>query len=114
LPSFRRFLKAARLSRRRAVRRPRVFISYSRADFEIVDRLHAALRARHVDPIIDRGDIANFEEWWIRIEQLIASADVFVLTPDSVQPKSAPGKSILPGASISASLLSSRVPSIPP
>jgi hypothetical protein len=50
-----------------------------------VDRLEAALKVRGFEPLIDRIEIYAFEEWWVRIEALIASADtvVFVLSPDS-------------------------------
>ncbi len=50
------------------------------------DRLEAALKARGFEPLIDRTEIYAFEEWWQRIEVLIARADtvVFVLSPDSV------------------------------
>ena len=64
------------LSLKASARRPRVFLSYSRADREIVDLLYAALKARNVEPIIDRRDIEQFEDWWDRIQQLIMSADV--------------------------------------
>jgi TIR domain len=62
--------------------RARVFISYSRSDVVFVDRLEAALKERGIAPLIDRADIYAFEEWWKRIEGLIAGADtvVFVLT----------------------------------
>ena len=48
--------------------------------------LDTALRARGFEPLIDRSEIYAFEEWWQRIEALIARADtiVFVLSPDSV------------------------------
>jgi hypothetical protein len=64
----------------------RVFISYSRKDMTFADRLEAGLRARGFEPLIDREEIYAFEEWWKRIEALIARADtvVFVLSPDSV------------------------------
>src|SRR5437660_8766717 len=64
----------------------RVFISYSRRDMGFADRLEAALKARGFEPLIDRTEIYAFEEWWKRIEALIARADtiVFVLSPDSV------------------------------
>ncbi len=50
------------------------------------DRLEAALKARGFEPLIDRTEIYAFEEWWKRIEALIARADtvVFVLSPDAV------------------------------
>src|ERR1700730_8089421 len=64
----------------------RVFISYSRKDIEFADLREAALTARGFEPLIDRADIYAFEEWWERIEALIARADtvVFVLSPDAV------------------------------
>jgi tetratricopeptide (TPR) repeat protein len=66
--------------------KPKVFISYSRRDMFFADGLEAALKARGFEPLIDRSEIYAFEEWWKRIEMLIASADtmVFVLSPDSV------------------------------
>src|ERR1700732_810662 len=64
----------------------RIFISYLRTDMAFADRLEAALKARGFEPLIDRTEIYAFEEWWTRIETLIARADtiVFVLSPDSV------------------------------
>ena len=64
----------------------KVFISYSRKDLGFVDRLEAELRARGVEPLIDRSEIYAFEDWWQRIQGLIAAADtiVVVLSPDSV------------------------------
>src|SRR5204863_3415919 len=64
----------------------RIFISYSRKDIAFADQLDAALKARGFEPLIDRSDIYAFEEWWKRIEALIARADtvVFVLSPDAV------------------------------
>src|SRR6266851_6339953 len=66
--------------------RAKVFISYSRKDLAFADRLEAALKERRFEPLIDRTEIYAFEEWWKRIEALIARADtiVFVLSPDSV------------------------------
>ena len=63
-----------------------VFISYSRKDIDLADRIDAALKARGFEPLIDRTEIYAFEEWWARIEALIARADtvVFILSPDSV------------------------------
>src|SRR5215471_8301571 len=63
----------------------KVFISYSRKDMAFADRLEAALKSRGFEPLIDRTDIYAFEDWWKRIEDLIARADtiVFVLSPDS-------------------------------
>jgi TIR domain len=64
-----------------------VFISYSRKDMAFADRLEAALKARGFEPLIDRTDIMAFEEWWKRVEVLIARADtvVFVLSPDAIR-----------------------------
>jgi hypothetical protein len=66
----------------------KVFISYSRKDLAFADRLDAALKVRGFEPLIDRTDIYAFEEWWKRVEALIARADtvVFVLSPDAVRP----------------------------
>jgi TIR domain len=75
---------AARESERQS--KARVFISYSRKDLAFADRLDAALKARGFEPLLDRTDIYAFEEWWKRIEALIARTDtvVFVLSPDAV------------------------------
>src|SRR5882757_4097095 len=64
----------------------KIFISYSRKDIAFADRLEAALKARGFEPLIDRSEIYAFEDWWKRIEALIARADtvVFVLSPDAV------------------------------
>jgi len=66
--------------------RTRVFISYSRKDMPFADRLDAALTERGFEPLIDRTEIYAFEDWWKRIQALIAQADtvIFVLSPDSV------------------------------
>jgi WD40 repeat protein len=62
----------------------KVFISYSRKDLAFADRLDTALRARGFEPLIDRSEIYAFEDWWKRIQALIAQADtiIFVLSPD--------------------------------
>lgn len=64
----------------------RVFISYSRRDLAQIDALQDGLRAREVEAYVDRTDIAKGEDWWRRIEQLIAEADVivFALSPASL------------------------------
>jgi WD40 repeat protein len=64
----------------------KIFISYSRKDMAFVDRLDAALKARGYEPLIDRADIYAFEDWRIRLENLIAGSDtvLFVLSPDAV------------------------------
>ena len=64
----------------------KIFISYSRRDLDFAERLDAALKARDFDTLIDRSEIYALEDWWKRIEVLIAQADtiVFVLSPDAV------------------------------
>jgi len=59
----------------------KVFISYSRKN-----RLEAVLKERGFEPLIDRAEIYAFEDWWKRIQALIAEADtiIFVLSPDAV------------------------------
>jgi len=51
------------------------------------DKLEAALKARGFEVLIDREEIYAFEDWWKRIEALVARADtiVFVLSPDAVK-----------------------------
>src|SRR6202035_2399081 len=65
----------------------KLFLSYSRADMAFVDRLEKSLRERGFEPLIDRSEIVAFEDWWRRIEQLIAQSDtvVFVISPRSVE-----------------------------
>jgi hypothetical protein len=50
------------------------------------DRLEAALKERRFEALIDRSDIYPFEDWWQRIQGLIAQCDtvIFVLSPDAV------------------------------
>ncbi len=64
----------------------KIFISYSRKDLAFADRLDAALRQRDFEPLIDREQIYAFEDWWERIQSLIAQSDtiIFVLSPDAV------------------------------
>jgi hypothetical protein len=50
----------------------KVFISYSRKDMAFADWLDSALKARGFEPLIDRTDIYAFEEWWKRVQELIA------------------------------------------
>src|SRR3954447_14912410 len=72
-------------SAREAEPKARVFISYSRKDIAFADRIEAAIKVRGFEPLIDRAEIYAFEDWWKRIEALIARADtvVFVLSPDA-------------------------------
>jgi formylglycine-generating enzyme required for sulfatase activity len=79
-----------------------VFISYSRKDIAFADRLDAALTARGFETLIDRSDIYAFEEWWKRVEVLIARADtvIFVLSPDAVRPDTVALKEVAFAASL--------------
>jgi len=64
----------------------KVFVSYSRKNMAFADRLEAALKERGFEPLIDRAEIYAFEDWWKRIQALIARADtvIFVLSPDAI------------------------------
>jgi formylglycine-generating enzyme required for sulfatase activity len=70
----------------KAETKTKVFISYSRRDIAFADKLEESLKSRTFEVLIDREEIYAFEDWWKRIETLIAGADtiVFVLSPDSV------------------------------
>lgn len=65
--------------------RGKVFLSYSRKDRAVAQRIAEALRTRHFGVFKDTDDILPTEEWKTRLEQLIAEADtiVFVLSPNS-------------------------------
>src|SRR6516165_12774774 len=80
----------------------KVFISYSRRDMAFADRLETALKARGFEPLMDRTDIYAFEEWWKRVEALIAGADtiIFALSPDAVRPASVALKEVAFAASL--------------
>ena len=67
----------------------KVFVSYSRKDKSFVLWLSDALQARGIRVFRDLDDILPTEEWWPRIETLIAAADtvIFVISPDSVSSK---------------------------
>jgi hypothetical protein len=64
--------------------RARLFLSYSRKDAALVDRLAAALAAQGYEALLDRTNIAAGEEWKARLAELIARADtvVVLLSPD--------------------------------
>jgi len=64
----------------------RVFLSYSPQDMDFTDRLEPALRARGLEPLIDRTEIYAFKDWWKRIQALISQAStvIFVISPDAV------------------------------
>jgi hypothetical protein len=65
---------------------PRVFISYSRLDAAIVDRLDAALTACGFELLIDRRNIHHFKDWWAEIALLVSSSDIvsIILSPEAV------------------------------
>lgn len=76
----------------------RVFLSYSRKDAVFTHRLAAALAVRGYEPDFDQSpfDPANIatgisaeDEWWLRLQEMIAAADVmvFIVTPDSAKSK---------------------------
>src|SRR6266446_475625 len=73
----------------RAEPKAKVFICYARADLGFTDRIIAALEERGFEGLIDRRDIALFENWWEEIQLLIRQADtvVFVLSPEAVSSK---------------------------
>ncbi len=72
----------------------RVFLSYSRQDSSFTDRLAEAMAESSYTPDYDRSvyDPANIDsgisaqdQWWQRLQQMIARADVivFIVSPDS-------------------------------
>jgi formylglycine-generating enzyme required for sulfatase activity len=84
------------LSAQRA--KARVFLSYSRKDSAFTHRLAEALAARAYEPDFDQSsfDPANIatgisaeDEWWQRLQEMIAAADVmvFIVSPDSASSK---------------------------
>jgi WD40 repeat protein len=70
-------------------RKTKVFVSYSRADGAFADSIAEILQLHGFEILIDRSDIHAFEEWWKRIETLIAQADavIFLISPDAVASK---------------------------
>jgi formylglycine-generating enzyme required for sulfatase activity len=76
----------------------RVFISYSRNDGIFVRRVAETLAARGYEPDFDQSffdptniamGISAEDEWWLRLQDMIAAADimVFVVSPDSAASK---------------------------
>lgn len=65
--------------------RPKVFVSYSRADVGFADELELALRDKGFEPLIDRHGIVAGEDWKQRLSELILACDtvVFILTDAS-------------------------------
>ena len=67
--------------------KPRVFISYARADAsDFAEYLAAALKFAGFDAYLDRYNIAKAEDWEARLGDLIAKSDtiIFIITPQSV------------------------------
>jgi hypothetical protein len=66
-----------------------VFISYSRTDTTLVDKLEDDLVARNFRPWVDRRRLEGGQEWLDVIQEAINSCDVLVvlLTPDAVKSK---------------------------
>ena len=64
----------------------KVFISYSRKDKALAERLNRALDEINLDSWIDWDDIPPTADWWDQIQKGIESSDgfVFLLSPDSV------------------------------
>lgn len=70
--------------------RPKVFVSYSRKDTAFAEHLVADLAAEGFEAFLDTKAIGPGEPWQDRLRSLIIKADAiaFVLSPDSVDPKS--------------------------
>ena len=68
-----------------------IFISYSRKDSEVVDRLNQKLAAAGLDVWLDREDMQGGDLWRRQIVEAIAncSAFVIILSPNSVQSNNA-------------------------
>lgn len=63
-----------------------LFISYSRSDMELADRLVAALEGEEFRCLIDRRDLKYGEKWRGVLREFIAEADtiVFLVSPRSI------------------------------
>lgn len=63
-----------------------IFISYSRKDKPVAERICAALAERSRDVWIDWEDIPPTAQWWREISQAIENADafLFLISPNSV------------------------------
>jgi tetratricopeptide (TPR) repeat protein len=63
----------------------KLFLSYSRKDIKMAERLHVGLEDQGFEVLLDRTDIAPGEDWKARLGQLIHEADavVFTLSPNS-------------------------------
>ena len=65
-------------------RRTRIFISYSRHDKALAERICVGLNARQVkgaegfEAFLDVRDVEGAEKWWERLQALITKSDVFL------------------------------------
>ncbi|MFN0264251.1 TIR domain-containing protein [Tepidamorphus sp. 3E244] len=77
---------AVKTGKESATTRARVFISYSRKDQTVAERLLHALEADGFDAFLDLHDIKPGEPWRDRLGALIASAEkvIFLISPHSV------------------------------
>jgi len=68
----------------------RIFLSYARADYALVERINAALRASGFDTFIDTRDLPPGEEYNARIKLAMDDADLlfFFVSMDSTRPGS--------------------------
>src|ERR1700730_12230033 len=66
-----------------------LFISYSRRDLKIADKLVVALEAAGFKVLIDRRDLPYGEEWQRELADFIRSADtaIWLISPDSLASK---------------------------
>ena len=82
-----------------------LFISYSRKDIEIARRLSEAFKSQGLDFWIDWEGIPPTVDWWKEIEKGIEEADIFLflISPDSANPKSAHRKLMQPSKTASGS-----------
>ena len=65
-----------------------IYISFSRDDFEIADRISEALSSAGFNPVRDVNNIAAGENWKKRVDTLIAEADKFVFLLSSASARS--------------------------
>lgn len=66
--------------------KPKVFISYARADLDFSDALVAALERHGVEAPIDRRDLPYGEEWKPELLDFVRQSDavVFIVSPRSI------------------------------
>lgn len=66
----------------------RAFISYSRANKEFADRLALSLEKENIEPIIDRKDLPQLEDWERELAGLILSSDAAIIVLSTASLKS--------------------------